>query len=61
MSSHAYTILDIQEVFIVTKKEKKKKERILKLLNPWGKYEWKGKLLITQVDGAIILMSGARN
>lgn len=42
VSSHAYTVLDIQEVYIATKKEKKKKERILKLLNPWGKYEWKG-------------------
>ena len=42
VSGHAYTILDIQEVFIVTKKEKKKKERIMKMLNPWGKYEWKG-------------------
>jgi hypothetical protein len=29
-------------VYIAAKKEKKKKERILKLENPWGKYEWKG-------------------
>ena len=43
MSSHAYNILDIQEVYIATKKEKKKKERILKMQNPWGKYEWKGR------------------
>jgi len=61
VSSHAYTILDIQEVFIVTKKEKKKKERILKLQNPWGKYEWKGNQLFTQVDGAITLMFGAKS
>lgn len=43
VSSHAYNILDIQEVYIATKKEKKKKERILKMQNPWGKYEWKGR------------------
>ena len=35
--------MDIQEVYIATKKEKKKKERILKMQNPWGKYEWKGR------------------
>ena len=42
VSSHAYTILDVQEVHIATKKGKKK-EKILKLSNPWGKYEWKGR------------------
>lgn len=42
VSEHAYTILDAQEVHIATKKGKKK-ERILKMENPWGKYEWKGK------------------
>ena len=41
VSTHAYTILDCQEVHISTKKGKKK-ERIVKLSNPWGKYEWKG-------------------
>ena len=46
VSSHAYNILDIQEVYIATKKEKKKKERIIKMQNPWGKYEWKGICLI---------------
>ena len=40
-SEHAYAILDIQEVYIATKKGKKK-ERIVKLNNPWGHYEWKG-------------------
>jgi hypothetical protein len=42
VSSHAYSILDTQEVHISTKKGKKK-ERIIKLSNPWGKYEWKGR------------------
>jgi hypothetical protein len=42
VSDHAYSILDAQEVHIATKKGKKK-ERILKLSNPWGKYEWKGR------------------
>ena len=42
VSTHAYTILDCQEVVISTKKGKKK-ERILKLANPWGRYEWKGR------------------
>ena len=42
ISTHAYTILDCQEVLISTKKGKKK-ERILKLSNPWGRYEWKGR------------------
>lgn len=41
VSTHAYTILDCQEVNVSTKKGKKK-ERILKLGNPWGRYEWKG-------------------
>lgn len=41
VSDHAYSILDAQEVHIATKKGKKK-ERILKMSNPWGKYEWKG-------------------
>ena len=34
-------MLDVQEVHIATKKGKKK-ERIIKMQNPWGKYEWKG-------------------
>ena len=42
VSGHAYTILEIQEVHIATKKGKTK-ERILKIQNPWGKYEWKGR------------------
>lgn len=45
VSTHAYTILDCQEVHISTKKGKKK-EKILKLNNPWGRYEWKGILLV---------------
>ena len=42
ISKHSYTILETHEVILSTKKGKKK-ERILKLSNPWGKYEWKGK------------------
>ena len=45
VSTHAYTILDCQEVHIGTKKGKRK-ERILKLSNPWGQYEWKGMLTL---------------
>lgn len=60
VSEHAYTILDAQEVHIATKKGKKK-ERILKLENPWGKYEWKGKANSIQVDGPIILMCGVKS
>ena len=45
VSTHAYTILDCQEVHVATKKGKKK-ERILKLSNPWGKYEWTGKNIV---------------
>ena len=41
VAQHAYTVLDAKEVFIKTKKGQKK-ERILKLMNPWGRYEWKG-------------------
>lgn len=37
VSDHAYTILDMQEIFIATKKGKKK-ERIIKMSNPWGRY-----------------------
>lgn len=44
VSTHAYTVLDCQEVIISTKKGKKK-ERILKLNNPWGRYEWKGNIV----------------
>lgn len=47
-------------MFIATKKGKKK-ERILKLSNPWGKYEWKGTYAIIQADGQTILMSGVNN
>ena len=45
ISEHAYTILDAKEVFIKTKKGQKK-ERILKLMNPWGRYEWKGNCFV---------------
>ena len=61
VSSHAYTILDIQEVYIATKKEKKKKQRIIKMENPWGKYEWKGNYYIIQEDGLNIPMYGVNN
>lgn len=57
---HAYTIIDIQEVYIATNKGKKK-ERILKISNPWGKYEWKGISMSIEVVGRNILMFGANN
>lgn len=38
---HAYAVLDAKEVFIKTNKGQKK-ERILKLMNPWGTHEWEG-------------------
>ncbi len=60
VSEHAYSILDAQEVHIATKKGKKK-ERILKMSNPWGKYEWKGKLVVTQEGGLTTQTSGVRN
>jgi hypothetical protein len=47
-------------VHIATKKGKKK-ERILKMGNPWGKYEWKGKTYNMQADGPTILMSGVKS
>ena len=45
LSTHSYTILDAQEVEVSGKGKSriKRKERILKLSNPWGKYEWKGR------------------
>ena len=42
ISLHAYSIIDYREVEILTKGGKKK-ERVIKLSNPWGKYEWKGR------------------
>lgn len=60
VSTHAYTILDCQEVHISSKKGKKK-EKILKINNPWGRYEWRGKFLLMQADGRIILKYGLRN
>jgi calpain-15 len=60
VSEHAYTILDAQEVHIATKKGKKK-ERILKMENPWGKYEWKGRDRSMQDGGRTTLMFGARS
>lgn len=41
-SVFSYSVLDSQEVFILTT-TKKKRERILKLNNCWGRYEWKGR------------------
>ena len=41
-STFSYFVLDSQEVYILTT-TKKKRERILKLDNPWGRYEWKGR------------------
>lgn len=36
---HAYAIIDIREVEI---KNSKKKEKLMKIRNPWGETEWKG-------------------
>lgn len=33
----------------------------MKLLNPWGQYEWKGKIVYIKVDGLNIQMSGVNN
>ena len=41
-AKYSYQIIDYQEVHVLTQTEKRK-ERILKLSNPWGKYEWKGR------------------
>lgn len=41
VSGHAYAILETAEVKVKTRKGEKN-ERLLKLANPWGKYEWTG-------------------
>lgn len=40
MTGHAYGIID---VFELVNNEKNKIHRILRIRNPWGKMEWKGK------------------
>jgi hypothetical protein len=48
-------------VSFTTKKGKKKKERLLQLSNPWGKYEWQGTLRVIQGGGVQLRISGRSN
>lgn len=50
VSKHTYSILGTAEVPVKTKKGDKV-ERLIKLSNPWGQYEWTGTTLVTQAIG----------
>ena len=38
IGNHSYGILDVKEVTL----SDGKKERLIKIRNPWGDFEWKG-------------------
>lgn len=38
VSGHAYTILDVRNILDINGNP----QRLLKVRNPWGKFEWKG-------------------
>ena len=43
ISGHAYSILDAFEIPKPRSKKPRKCSRLLRIKNPWGKYEWNGK------------------
>ena len=43
ISGHAYSILDVFEIPKPSCKKPRKSSRLLRIKNPWGKYEWNGK------------------
>ena len=43
ISGHAYSILDVFEIPKPRSKKPRKESRLLRIRNPWGKYEWNGK------------------
>ena len=43
IAGHAYSILDVFEIPKARSKKARKTSRLLRIRNPWGKYEWNGK------------------
>ena len=43
IAGHAYSILDAFEIPKARSKKSRKTSRLLRIKNPWGKYEWNGK------------------
>lgn len=41
-SRHAYSVLDVEEVQTFNLNHQNSSIRLLKLRNPWGRYEWTG-------------------
>ena len=43
LAGHAYSILDVFEISKPRSSKKRKKSRLLRIRNPWGRKEWNGK------------------
>jgi len=43
MSGHAYSLNDVFEILNEEKEGERKTHRLLRIRNPWGRGEWKGK------------------
>jgi hypothetical protein len=43
MTGHAYGIIDVFELPYPEQNKERKTHRIMRIRNPWGKTEWKGK------------------
>lgn len=43
MSGHAYSLNDVFEIENLEREEERKSHRLLRIRNPWGRGEWKGK------------------
>ena len=43
IAGHAYSILDVFEIYKSRPNKKRQSSRLLRIRNPWGNYEWNGK------------------